>query len=289
MNLMMIAMKMRYFCILWLLLGVTACQEDEIDLYSGDPAISMAVILENGRTDTTRSINFGFMTEKEITVDFLAKLEGLPVGYERNIKFVLGGDAIRGTDYEFPDKVILPDGAHEVRIPCRIKCDGSLMDQNRTIVLAVIPDETFVKGFQSSARVVIGDGMPGEWVGGDYWYILGHCSRLKYRFLYDMLGYYDLGAFSYSELMVMATYLQQKVTEYNMNPEQFGNKYGPVPMTDELGWTVFYGYEDPNTPPVNPDDPFDPIDPMDPINPIDPIGPIDPVSPAEPGSGEISE
>ena len=104
-----------------------------------------------------------------------------------------------------------------------------------------------------------------------------------------MLGYYDLGAFSYSELMVMATYLQQKVTEYNMNPEQFGNKYGPVPMTDELGWTVFYGYEDPNTPPVNPDDPFDPIDPMDPINPIDPIGPIDPVSPAEPGSGEISE
>lgn len=255
--------------------GIVACQEDEVELYSGNPAISVAVVLDNGQTDVTRNIEFGFMEENEVTVDFLAKLEGIPVNYNREIKFTLDGDAIQGTDYELPDKVILPAGAHEVRIPCHIMRNLSLMDQNRTITLNIEQNDLFIKGFQSTSEIVIGDGMPGEWIGGDYWYILGHCSRLKYRFMYDLLGYYDLNEFSYAELTMIASYLQKKVNEYNMDPGSFGEKYGPAPMTDELGWMVYFGYEDPEGPtgPTNPEWPTDPEGPVEPSEPMEPSEP----------------
>lgn len=242
-------MKIKYLYIICMLFSLAGCQEDEVDVYSGNPAISLAVINEHGRHDTVRNISYGFLEVKNDTnVDFLIKLEGLPVGYERKIKVVLSGDAIPGTDYELSTDVILPANAHEVRIPCLIKCDASLMNQTRTIILTAEPNEIFIKGFQLSSRIIISDGMPNQWIGGEYWHILGHCSRLKYRFMYDLLGYYDLSKFEYSELMMMATYLNKKVEEYNMNPDQFENKYGPVPMTDELGLVVQFTYEDPNWP-----------------------------------------
>lgn len=233
------SMKITWICLL--LFALAACKEDEIDVFSGEPAVNIAVMLDNGKMDTTRNVGFGFMEEKEITVDFVAKLEGLPVDYDRKLTLTLDGDAIRGTDYELDTEVVLPAKAHEVRIPCHLRFDPSLQYKSRRIVLSTIPDETFVKGFQLSAQIVISD-LPNEWVGYDATYLFGICSQAKYRFFYDLMGEYDLAKYDYGSLVIIADYLNQKVLEYNMNPDGWDNKYGAVPMTDENGKEILFMY-----------------------------------------------
>lgn len=216
-------------------LMLTACQEDEIDIFSGKPAINIAVFDRSGNTDTLRRIDFGFMEEDTLTVDFIARLQGIPANVDRKIKIELSGDAVKGTDYELNTEVILPAGAYEVRIPCLLRRDPSLLDATRTLTLTTLPDEVFAEGFTLSAHIRISDGMPREWLNNDMaQYYLGKCSALKYRFFYDMLGFYDLAPY-WNELTTFATFLNNKVADYNDHPDKYGNKYGDVPMSDENG------------------------------------------------------
>lgn len=233
--------------ILLILIAFAACKEDEIDLFSGQPAINMAVITEKGYMDTTRHVSFGFMGEKTLTVEFVAKLEGVPVDYDRTITFRTGGDAIYGTDYTMDTLVALPAGAHEIRIPCHITSNASLVNNNRTIIIESIPDGTFIKGFQQTAQIVISDGMPNQWIGnGSAWSYLGVCSRAKYRFFYDMLGFYDLSNYrDDTTIREIASYMRQKLNAYNTDPEAFDNKYGETPMRDENGRLIVFDFEMP--------------------------------------------
>lgn len=231
-----------FFLIFMLLLG--ACKEDEIELFIGEPAINIGVVSADGkRVEEKRNINFVFMEEDEITLNLKVMLEGTPENRERRVQLEIGGDAVKGSDYEMSDEVILKAGAHEVIVPCRLKRTESLMDVSRNITFKFIPSGEFINGHALTAEIVISDGMPDNWVNGEYAvYTLGECSKVKYRVMYDLLGIYDLDGYTDGEFRIMADYLNDKVADYNLNPEKYDNKYGVVPMVDENGKEVTFTF-----------------------------------------------
>lgn len=234
----------KYGLSLIFMLLIGACKEDEIELFIGEPAINIGVLSADGKHDEEkRNVNFVFMKENDITINFMVMLEGMPEARDRKVKIEIGGNAINGQDFEITDEIILKAGEHKVLVPCHLKRTESLMDNSRNVTFKFLPDEEFISGHKLSAEIVISDGMPDNWVNGDYAvYTLGECSKMKYRFLYDLLNIYDLDGYTDGELRIMANYLNAKVLEYNVNPDKFDNKYGPVPMVDENGKEVIFAF-----------------------------------------------
>lgn len=227
---------------LYILLGVvvfslTSCSEDRIENFHGKPAIFMGVVMENPNRpieeniDTLRKVSLGFTDFEEVTVNFIARLQGLPVDYDRAIKVALGGDALKGSDYELDENVLLGAGEHYALVPCRIIRNESMVDVEKTITLTIVGDEMFEEGDITIAYIVVEDGIPSDWVNG--WgaeQFFGPCSREKYIFFYDFMGYYDLAEVQYGDYQNIANYLNRKIDDYDMNPEKYDFKYGDPPL-----------------------------------------------------------
>lgn len=239
---------MKNIKIYWLLIAimctVTSCAEDEIELFNGVPAIDMAIMSEDGKIDTIRSVSFGFMEEDEIMVTFMACLQGVPTNYDRKIKIEISSDAVLGTDFFVDENVILHAGAHQVEIPCRIVRQPSMLNVTRKINITAVANDQFTEGVRVMAAASVSDGMPDHWVNDDMYaeYTLGKCTRVKYTFFYDMMGFYDLEGYGYGDFLAMQTYLNAKLAEYNADPDKFDRVYGDAPMVDENGDIVGFNY-----------------------------------------------
>lgn len=234
--------KYGFLLIFMLLIG--ACKEEQIELFTGEPAINIGIETEKGGNDEKkRNVNFVFMKEDEFIVNFMVMLEGIPENRDRRVNIEIGGSAVKNSDFVIDDEIILKAGAHKIIVPCRLKRTESLMDVSRNITFKFIQDNEFICGYKLSAEIEISDGMPDNWVNGGFAdYVLGKCSKMKYRVLYDFLNIYDLDGYNDVEFRIMADYLNSKVADYNVNPGKYDNKYGPVPMVDENGKEVTFSF-----------------------------------------------
>ncbi len=216
---------------------VSSCKEDEIELFNGKSALFVGVKMDERSTpendmDSVRSVAFGFSDLQETTINFMVRLQGIPAKEDRKVKIKILGDATKGTDYELNENVVLPAGAHYVLIPCRIIRNPTFMDTQKRIMLSLVADDLFEVPDTSKARINVSDGIPTEWVNNSFAaYVLGTCSKIKYQFFYDMMGYYDLAEVPYGDLNNIGKYLNKKVDDYNLNPDKYEHKYGDVPLS----------------------------------------------------------
>lgn len=235
--------KIIKFCFLILISStVFSCKEDEIELFNGKSALFVGVKMDERTApesdmDSVRNVAFGFTDLEETTVNFMVRLQGIPSKDDRKIKIKVGGTAIKGSDYELNEHVVLPAGAHYVLIPCKIIRNPTLIDAQKTIALSLVADEQFEVPDTVKARINISDGIPTEWQGNAMAvYIFGSCTAAKYGFFYDMMGYYDLSDVLYGDLNNIAKYLNKKIEDYNLNPDKYEHKYGDVPLGFQFIW-----------------------------------------------------
>lgn len=229
--------KIIIFCFLVFSISmVFSCKEDEIDLFNGKDALFIGVKMDERSTpeddmDSVRNVSFGFTELEETTINFMVRLQGTPSKEDRKVKIEVEGTAIKGTDYELNEQVVLPAGAHYVLIPCKLIRNPSLVDIEKEIKIGLVADELFEVPDANKARIKVSDGIPTEWVNNfSAPYVLGRCTKAKYQFFYDMMGYYDLTDLFYGDLNDVAKYLNRKIEDYNVDPAKYEHKYGDVPL-----------------------------------------------------------
>lgn len=211
-----------------------SCKEDEIDLFNGKSALFIGVKMDASNTpendmDSVRKLSFGFTELEETTINFMVRLQGIPSKEDRKVKIKVDGTAVKGTDYELNDQVVLPAGAHYVLIPCKLIRNPSILDNEKELKISLIEDEQFEVPDKKPARLKVSDGVPTEWVNSGFaQQFFGVCTKEKYGFFYDIMGYYDLEEVAYGDLGNIAKYLNKKIEEYNLDPAKYDNKYGPI-------------------------------------------------------------
>lgn len=135
------------FLWLLLLLVLSACEEKEVETYSGKEGIyfNQRIRIGNILTDST---NFTFVyvdeAEKEAIVSIPVQLVGRAVDKDRpvNIK-ITGGSAIEGEDFTINEKVVLPADSSSFDFEVTLNRTLELQNTSKTIEFAIEENEFF--------------------------------------------------------------------------------------------------------------------------------------------------
>ena len=130
-----------------LILGLTACSEEEVNTYSAEEGIyfNQRIRVGNILTDST---NFTFVyieeSQNEATVSIPVQLVGRAIDEPRpvNIK-VVGGSAKEGDDFVLPVNPVLPAGASSFNYEITLKRSTVLQEEAKTIEIAIEENEYF--------------------------------------------------------------------------------------------------------------------------------------------------
>ena len=130
-----------------LIIGLTACSEEEINTYSADEGIyfNQRIRVGNILTDST---NFTFVyieeSQNEAIVSIPVQLVGKATDEPRpvNIK-VVGGSAKEGDDFVLPANPVLPAGASSFNYEITLKRSTALQEEAKTIEIAIEENEYF--------------------------------------------------------------------------------------------------------------------------------------------------
>ena len=136
-----------FIWIMLLIMGLTACSEEEVNTYSADEGIyfNQRIRVGNILTDST---NFTFVyieeSQNEATVSIPVQLVGRATDEPRpvNIK-VVGGNAKEGDDFVLPVNPVLPAGASSFNYEITLKRSTALQEEAKTIELAIEENEYF--------------------------------------------------------------------------------------------------------------------------------------------------
>lgn len=231
---------------LFALFMMISCSEDEIKLYDAAPGINMGIVDEKIPTiasDTLVTVDFGFLDTRilDSTRVLRCKLQGLPVNYDRTVKFQISGTAIATSDFEAASEVVLKAGQIEANLPVKMFRKNLEKDGAKRVTIEMIPSSEMVKGVITRVHFDFADEVPTKWVNELYGMMatsnLGPCTKTKYRFFYDMMGFYDFKPVGMGDYTVLKNIMNQKLADYNANPDKYDNKYGPSPMMDDDGVT----------------------------------------------------
>ena len=136
-----------FIWIMLLIMGLTACSEEEVNTYSADEGIyfNQRIRVGNILTDST---NFTFVyieeSQNEATVSIPVQLVGRAIDEPRpvNIK-VVGGSAKEGDDFVLPVNPVLPAGASSFNYEITLKRSTVLQEEAKTIEIAIEENEYF--------------------------------------------------------------------------------------------------------------------------------------------------
>lgn len=223
-----------------LLLVAYSCKEDAIDVFTSKPLVNVSIDKGKKGLDTTSVITFGFDDVSEYSKDTVmlrVYISGVPTSTDRVVALNVTG-ATKDVDYVLPTTATIKASEVEINVPCVILRSNNLVNEGeKRMIVNVVGDNNFNTGINNTIKIIFSDDIPSSWVNGD-WSVdmfLGTCSKAKYKFFYDMLGFYDLKGLGYAQFQPFSAYLNQRVADYNADPGLFNNKYGPVPMVDENG------------------------------------------------------
>ncbi len=135
------------FIWIMLILGLTACSEEEVNTYNAEEGIyfNQRIRVGNILTDST---NFTFVyiekSQNEATVSIPVQLVGRASDEPRpvNIK-VVGGSAKEGDDFVLPVNPVLPAGASSFNYEITLKRSTTLQEEAKTIEIAIEENEYF--------------------------------------------------------------------------------------------------------------------------------------------------
>lgn len=135
------------FLWLLLLLVLSACEEKEVDTYSGKEGIyfNQRVRIGNLLTDST---NFTFVytneAEKEAVVSIPVQLVGRAINKDRpvNIK-ITGGTAVEGVDFSLMENLVLPADSSSFGFEVTLKRTLELQNTAKTIEFEIAENEYF--------------------------------------------------------------------------------------------------------------------------------------------------
>lgn len=135
------------FIWIMLILGLTACSEEEVNTYNAEEGIyfNQRIRVGNILTDST---NFTFVyieeSQNEATVSIPVQLVGRAIDEPRpvNIK-VVGGSAKEGDDFVLPVNPVLPAGASSFNYEITLKRSTILQEEAKTIEIAIEENEYF--------------------------------------------------------------------------------------------------------------------------------------------------
>jgi len=167
----------------------TACQEDEIDFYTGPAAINMSLdgdgTFVNGETNT------------EKTFQIRLAVQGENAAVPRTLRLAFGKEhtAVAGTNFELPMEIVWEPGRLDTVIDCKVYRAG-LTEEPLMFNLVIDPEGDFVGGVYDELFVKFMIGYPTQWIDPTGWaagYYLGECTQAKYKFVFEQLGTLDLG------------------------------------------------------------------------------------------------
>lgn len=167
-----------------------ACQEDEIDFYTGPVAINMTIegdgTFVKGEEDEEKVFNIKLALQGDISKNRVLKLA---FGEEHT--------AVAGTNFELPMTINIEAGRMDTLIECKVFRAG-LTEKPLFFDLVVDPSGDFVGGVTGELLVKLMIGFPTQWKDPTGWaaeYYLGECTQAKYQFVFEQLGTLDLSAY----------------------------------------------------------------------------------------------
>ncbi len=176
---------------LGLVVSFVACQEDEIDFYTGPVAINMTIdegdgTFVQGESDQEKIFRIKLNVQGDISKDRVLKLA---FGNQHTAEF--------GTNFELPMSISIEAGRQDTVIECKVYRVG-LTEKPLFFDLIVDPLCDFVGGVNGELIVKLMIGFPAQWKDPTGWaaeYYLGKCTQAKYKFLFEQLGTLDLTKF----------------------------------------------------------------------------------------------
>lgn len=241
-----------FLLVLWVC--CQACQEDDLDTYSGTSGVYFASRANGNSTDYTdhTSFSFAFAPVPDTVVRISVRGYGDVVGYDRPFKVsVEGGNAVEGVNFEIlAEELVLKADSIFTYVPVRIFKEGC-KDTTLSIDLRLERNEYFVQNvpFKVNGRdsidithhvLMFTDKleMPDLWIGLGYW------SETKFYFLNKEMGvdpeeWYDESKANelFKRVTGMGTYM---VNYLNMFVEK--NDYVNMPK-DPLGPRGYMTFE----------------------------------------------
>lgn len=173
---------------LGLIVSFVACQEDEIDFYTGPIAINMTLNDGDGTFVKGES-------DQEKVFKIKLRVQG-DISNDRVLKFAFGEQhtAVAGTNFELPMSVGIEAGRQDTVIECKVYRTG-LTEKPLFFDLIVDSSSDFVGGVNGELIVKLMIGFPTQWIDPTGWaagYYLGKCTQAKYQFVFEQLGTLDL-------------------------------------------------------------------------------------------------
>jgi hypothetical protein len=213
------------------LLGLSSCQEAEIQLYSWENYIQF---VKNLTTDSTTIAFLMAPGATELDSFLIVKTTGL--GYPKETPYKISVDrqfttAVEGTHFKLPDKTTFKAGAMRDTIPVTFYRTADMKTRSFRLVLRVEENEAFKPGqLQYQYKVfIVHDNIsqPAWWNWDVIGYYLGAYSDLKYQTFINVTGIADMTGATRSELRIRALELKYWLEQYKVD-------HG-IPMTDENG------------------------------------------------------
>jgi hypothetical protein len=199
------------------LLALPGCQEDKVDLYSGEHYIRF---IKNLTLDST-TVAFLFAPGKtELDSTLIVETTGLSYPDEKTYKISVDRQfttAVEGTHFKLPDKTAFKAGAVRDTLAVKFFRTEDMKSHIYRLVLRVEENENFKLGqLQYQYKVfLIHDNIsqPGWWTASVSTSYLGAYSDLKYQYFIDVTGVADLTGASMSELRIYALQLKYWLEE----------------------------------------------------------------------------
>lgn len=203
-------MKRKYMIfVLFGVLGVfSACQKENIAAYSDAERINVDLRQMNLTKDTIE-VSLGFYEGDVMDIDMKLYVMGYPKDYDREvaIEVVSSNNAEAGKTYELPEKIIMPANDIRCTIPLKVLRDPDLMKAAKSFRINLKSSDDFEVGLYPTLYISVTDDVPTVWIGDENWmkdgsfYLsiedcFGKCSRVKYKFVYEVLGIYDFSVWN---------------------------------------------------------------------------------------------
>jgi hypothetical protein len=203
-------------CSIWLF----SCQEDKIDLYSGDHYIRF---IKNLTTDSS-TVAFLFAPgATELDSLLIVETAGLPFSEYKDYKIVIDrsfSTAVEGKHFNLPAKTSFKPGTMRDTLAIKFYRTEDMKNETFRLVLRLEPNETFKAGqIQYQYKVfLVHDkiSQPSWWTTAVSTSYLGAYSDLKFQYFIDVTGIADLTGATPSELRVNALKLKYWLEEQKL-------------------------------------------------------------------------
>lgn len=230
--------------IFFAVLAAVSCKKNEIDpTYKGSSQIIMGGDYWVNNSDRD-SVVFSFaeyetnVTEGEVLMN--VNMAGQVSSQDREFKISVepNGTTAQASEYELPEKFIMPAGQVKTTFVVKVKRTARLLNEFATLILKIEPNEHFEPGVATPVNTVIASNLnpivinygptfkivwtdqftkPATWdvSGVGVLYNIGQWSPAKHKFMVEVTGIRSIVGLTDPQRYAMAALMYKALDEYN--------------------------------------------------------------------------